>query len=101
FAQPGFDAGAAVGAAQLVVQPLALRRVAGRALRFLELGDPRLELTRPFLDGGAEPGRLRLELRLGHALQTRIVLVDRVDDRLDLFSLAFVPRAEHGADDSL
>src|SRR5262249_27634081 len=45
--------------------------------------------------------RLRAQLGLGHIVQTREVLVDLVNDRLDLLPFALVACAEDCVDDSL
>src|SRR6185437_1118906 len=101
LAERAFGAAAAIRAAQLGVDPLALRGVSRAALLLFELGDARLELARALANGLAELGRLPTELLLRHVAEPRVLRVDLVDDRLNLFPVALVTAAHHGVDHSL
>ena len=100
-AQLALGAAAAVGAAQLGVDALALGRSVAVRFCSLQLGDARLELARALADDLAELRRLAAKLLFGDALEPSVVLVDLVDDRLDLLPLALVARSHDGVDDSL
>ena len=97
-AQLALDAAAAVGAAQLVVDALALRRHRRRVLLLLQLGDARLELARPLANDRRGTSRSGRAAPLRRRLQPRVLLVDLVDDRLDLASFALVAGPDDGAD---
>src|SRR6185503_8797725 len=90
LAQLRFYTTAAIGATQLVVDALALRGIARRALGLLETRDVRLELVGALVNDCAELRGLRTKLLLRHALQACVMLVYLVDDRLDTSSFALV-----------
>jgi hypothetical protein len=70
-------------------------------LLFFEVGDARFERARLLANDLAELFGLAAQFLVGDVLQASVMLVDLVDDRLDLFSVALVSGSEHGADDSL
>jgi hypothetical protein len=65
----------------------------------LELGDPGLELGGALAQGLAELGRLAAQLLVRDALQSLVLAVDFVDDRLDTAALPVVPGAEDAVDE--
>ena len=101
LAEIAVHAAAAVGAAQLRVDPLALGGVGRRALLLPELGNARFERVGALANDRAKLGRLGPKLVVGHVAQPRVVLVGLVDDRLDFFPVTLVTGAHHGVDHSL
>jgi hypothetical protein len=90
FPQLPFDTATPVSARELGVDPVALGDVARVVLLHFQLGDLALQVARALLNDLTELCRLPPELLVGHALETSVLLVDLVDDRLDFFSLALV-----------
>ena len=64
-------------------------------------GDARLQNVRLFANDLAQLFGLPAQFFVRDVLQTSVLLVDLVDDRLDLLPVALVSCAEYGADDSL
>jgi hypothetical protein len=100
-AQLFLQAAASVAPAQLEVDLLALGGVLRRLLELLQLGDPLLERVRALGKDPSELRRLPPELLLGDRLQTSVVRIDLIDDRLDALTFAIVPGAEDLREDSL
>ena len=90
FTELPFEATAPVGAAHLVIQRLAVRRVPRHALLFLQVRDPPLDVVRALMKDRAKPGRLAPEVSLGERLQSLTMAVDLVDDRLHALPLTLV-----------
>jgi hypothetical protein len=89
-----FDATATIRATQLVVDALALGRITRRPFRGLEARHFFLELVRPLTNDRAKLRRLATELLFGNSLETRVMLVDLVDDRLNASPFALVAGPE-------
>src|SRR5688500_13347608 len=90
LAELRLDATTAIRATQFVVETLALRGITRRALLLLQACNFGLELVRALVDVRAELRRLPAEFRLGNSLQSCVVLVDLVDDRLNASPLGVV-----------
>src|SRR6185436_21023552 len=97
LAQLHLDAAASIDAAQLVVDFLARGRIRVLALSLLEVGDARFELARQFADATPEFLGLLAELLFRNGLQTGVMLVDLVDERLNALALPIVTSPEYTA----
>jgi len=94
--QLALHAAAAVGACELVVEPLTLGRVGGRPLLLPQLGRRRRQGARPLLEQLAEFRGLAADLVIAHAGKPRLLLVDRVEDGLDPLQVPLVAGAQNG-----
>ena len=100
-AQLALHAAAAVAAAQLVVDRRALVGVGGELLLLLERRDLTLEVGRALVHDAAQALRLLLQLVLGQAPQPLVLLVDRIDERLDALHFPLVAGPEDGGEHGL
>src|SRR5439155_13033716 len=83
------------------VEAVALRGIRGGVLPVLQLDDLGFELSGPLANDSPKALRLRAKLLVRNGPEPRIVLVDRIDDRLNAPPLTLMSRTNDGADDSL
>ena len=81
-----------IGLAQLIAQIRALGGVGAVVFGLLETLDLRQQRAGPLRDALAEARGLCLELFVAEVFETRLVLVNRIHDRLDALQLAIKPR---------